>query len=271
MTAAVIYNPACIDSVIAAAYLMARMVEPARAMQAGTKFDNGYDEFHWVGVEPSKRTLSALKMRKHYGYFIDASTLEAGTSLMFEAIVDRFTVVNNELMFDSELPPLPKLVLGALMRTQDRLRDLWWIGSLVEQMKLGENQSMEEQAVIYGNYRAALDALGNHAKPFVLSDLPSPDYPSFIKDVKRQLTSMYETTDVVIGNELYKVPVLNVGAEYSPWFIKLLNQTFSFVVTYEHRRGRTAYSVFSKIAGFDKVILSQVMSERHQVSLDYKT
>ena len=305
----IIYNPASICSVIAAAHYMNHRQETAsspefvKAFPAGNKIQQAADLFIWIGVEPS---LSHLKQMAgtHIGYFVNP---ERGKHLQkamttFYPNVD----VENETWAEvwSMLPDTVfKSILGtnfAIVNNSDTIEQSiamphWYIAKIAAEFEAGHRLDLEDQALVWMNYQASLRYLMNLVSEYNFTGYPSgidihgkPCYqPVFVKEIltnivdmyraelktlKQQITMMFETSVLNIGGEAKVVPLINVDQTQAPFILRLLSHTYDYAVTYVQRRGVNIYTTFSRIAGFDEVLLKAVGagSQKPQAMMSYQ-
>jgi hypothetical protein len=101
-----------------------------------------------------------------------------------------------------------------------------------------------------------LDTLGG--KDDVRQRLATSMYDDFLVDLKHQLGMIFETVPIAINGKHHNVPMINVNQSSSPWLLRLIGNSYDYAVTYEQRRGKSIYSTFSRLAGFDKAIMKQL-------------
>lgn len=267
-----IYNPADIDSTIAAAYAMNRHgSNNVSAYPASNKVPVvGFMGYVWVGVAPSKQTLKRLgKTVTNVGYFAYREQLELSQRRGFD---DLNLGDHYHWNYPTDIR-LPESVFSATLILDESPGSAWWLAHCIERYMQGDKTlSLHDKATVYMNYVNAVHSL-NTGMPFqlmVATDANETAYVSHMRIIQRQLSTLFEYTTIKIDNQYYKVPLVNVNQSMSPWVMKLLSGMHDFAVTYEQRRGTTVYTVFSRIAGFDKIILKQVANNPSVACLSHQ-
>ena len=274
------------------------------AFPASNKIEiDASNQYYWVGVEPATTTLeyflrrtgherklldkiipkrikSFKKQIYHAGFFPENKL--NGNGQYFEDIVTPIhhgdltaigvflgktieTEVEDNCTFETEM-----LINNCVMRAVSASHPIP-VGPAWEIIRLSlafenntENLSLRDQATIFKNYNAAVDALA-HGGDFGFSlanDEDEKQYIEFLKGVKRQINTMFETSTFVLDGREIQVPTINVNQSLSPWVLKLLSNHYDFAVTYEQRRNNSIFTIFSKFAGFDNYVLKQMRNNK---------
>ena len=269
-----IFNPAAIDSTIIAALLLCKS-NNAKACQAHTPItDTSLSVIHWVGVEPTMKTIKKSTAKRHIGYFLDPMCLETDVRLRMSTICYRYaTITANDEIEDL----LPTNLFGAVLSHIERVTQcdeicintheeakIWQIGNMLDSFQR-KSADIDCQSILFENYNKALMYLAGYTKTFELvttNTTKSRDgFDEFLKNVKLYTSSAYSYISFIIDRDIYKIPVVNCMSKLAPWVISLLSQTHEFVITYEHRRGIALYTIASRIAGFDKIVVNRLRQE----------
>lgn len=306
----VIYNPASICSVLAAAHYIdnrRKFMQEAssyKAYPAGNKIPQGADLNVWIGVEPSI-SLVAQMPGEHNGYFTNRERSKSLQKVMTVYYHD--SIGTNDPWYESS-QMLPDSVFKAVLNYNVELlvdkesgRQLkwvpqWYIAKIAAEYETGQWLTLEDQALVWVNYRDSLHYLSELCKVYVFTRYPytpSPrgnlichqptvvseilagsvrEYKDELRSVKQQLTMIFETSVIAIGGESKIIPLINVPQTMAPLVLRLLSQTYDYGVTYIQRRGVNVYTAFSRIAGFDDVILKAVNSgsQKPQAMMSYQ-
>lgn len=268
----VIYNPASIDSVIAAACVLVSITELDKvAYPAGNKIPLDNCHYHWVGVEPLKANTKQFT-GNHSGYFptdVEDKWLKKFFNVeSFPQLGEVQTVFAFEDEIIDELRPsiLRTLILD-YRHAQPGLESLWLFARLTQDFETGvKDMDIEDQALLWHNYNNALTYLtkgGQFSLVTYKQDLAFKNtlvsaYNNFMANMKHLISMMFETASIVIDGAFHRVPLINVNQSASPWLLRLISNTYNYGVTYEQRRGQGIYTTFSRIAGFDEVIMKEV-------------
>lgn len=305
----VIYNPASICSVLAAAYYMDHQRKfsaehmSMKACPAGNKIPLDTDLNIWIGVEPTPRHVKEMA-GEHIGYFLNptrnkslqkvmtihypihqgndelwAEACELLPPSVFKSVLDHNYAVTTDTENKRQRNPLPQ----------------WYIAKIAAEFELGQKMDLEDQALVWTNYQASLRYLMNLTSEYNFAGYPSGIdihgkscyQPMFVKELladiiamyleelktlKQQITMMFETSVLNIGGENKVVPLINVDQTQAPFILRLLSHTYDYAVTYVQRRGVNIYTTFSRIAGFDEVLLKAVNSgsQKPQAMMSYQ-
>jgi hypothetical protein len=267
----VIYNPASIDSVIAAACIMSTLEQPVEAYPAGNKVPTDNHHYHWVGVEPLQDKMKTFPGH-HSGYFAVETRSKHFEKFFDVDMYPKTSEVQTVFDFEDEIIDelRPSVLRTLILDYRDAcpgLESLWLFARLTQDFEMGvKDIIIEDQALLWDNYNAALSSLmtGNkfalktYKGDLLLKDKLSTEYLAFMNNMKHQTAMMFETASIVIDKAIHHVPLINVNQSASPWLLRLISNTYNYGVTYEQRRGQGIYTTFSRIAGFDKVIMNEI-------------
>lgn len=265
----VIYNPASIDSVIAAACLMTSIFEMDKvAYPAGNKVPMENCHYHWVGVEPIK-THTKQFPGKHSGYFAGATENKWLQKFFDTALLPQRPETQAVFDFEDEIidelkPSILKTLILDYRHQTPGLESIWLFARLVQDFEWGvKDIDVDDQALLWDNYNNALQyltmggqfSLVTYQKDLVRKEQVKVEYLNFMNNMKHLISMMFETTSIAIDGAYHRCPLINVNQSASPWLLRLISNTYDYGVTYEQRRGQSIYTTFSRIAGFDHVIM----------------
>lgn len=257
----VVYNLAAADSVIAAALLL----EPGmKAMPASTKVAPEADVYNWVGVLPAQDTLTRVFKGVNQGFMASCPGKPYNQKMRIFT-PDNFSFVPGD-EFYNDLPVMTDSVFKAVSGYTGKL-NLFIHNEQIQRFIAGDaSLTLDEQVWVWKTYYHALSVLNQHATGgdaefninLTVEEKDKTQYLSQMKEIKRQVTRLFEYTTFKLDGRLYRVPLINVNQDLTPWVLRLLSATYDFAVTYEQQREMNVYTVFSRIAGFDECIIRQI-------------
>lgn len=303
----VVYNPASICSVVAAAYYIdhnrKHNEKVLKAYPAGNKIPMDADLNIWIGVEPTVQHVKQMP-GKHLGYFMNPSRSKQLQKLMtiyyprhsgtgalwleamqmlpdsvFKAVLDNNHAVVTDTESKEQVNPLPQ----------------WYIAKIAAEFEAGHNLAIEDQALVWINYQDSLMYLNELTDTYEFTGYPSGigiegkpihqpivaeeilssiirNYLDHLRVLKQQITMIFEASILTIGGEAKRVPLINVDQTQAPFILRLLSHSYDYAVTYVQRRGVNIYTTFSRIAGFDEVLLKAVNTsgQKPQAMMSYQ-
>ncbi len=296
----IIYDIASIDSTLAAAWVyqnLNTLGHEVSAYPASNKIiiDNNID-YLWVGVEPSSATLEYFLRRTghernffekiipkknrsfkqfipHKGFFSE-NNLNGNAEYFFQVFTPFDTknglVDSIHVSQDFDVILTEKIIPDCVVKAVSVLYPLptgpaWNVVKNAIDFQYNLCQlSVLDQACVYKNYTAAVETLA-HGNEFNFTTADEKDekiYLDFLKNVKRQISSIFETRAFVLDGHEIQVPTINVNQTLSPWVLKLLSNHYAFAITYEQRQNNSIFSIYSKIAGFDKFVLKHLQASK---------
>ena len=241
-----VYNPASIDSVITTAVIAARGrsgEEVTCLPSSDYLLRDQFERYDWVGVYPSKHTLSKwLKNKSHHGLLKHKP--------QYEDLFRTVTTVHR----DPEVPSSETL-LEAFTHKQEYDSNYWRLAFAVSEIEKCQNVSLEDQAFVYANYQHARICIANKIpyEPLFFKEEWFTDYLKQLKTLKMKISEIWNYTVLQIDGKAVRIPVINLGSEVAPWAIKVISCSYNHAVTFEQVRGKTIYTVFSRTAGFREV------------------
>lgn len=260
----VIYNLASIDSVIAAAMLMRPGM---RASPASNKITPPDVPVTWVGVMPTMETYKAI-----FSKISNVAFLSEETDPRLSKVITVFTSKGQDPYagFDgiegSDLPHMAESVFKAVTLYSGR-NNLFFPNLFIQRFMSGdEKMTLEEQTWVWRQYHNALNVLNRHANggddefniELTVTEEDTKAYLAHMKEIKRQITRLYEATSFKIDGKHHRVPLVNINQDLAPWVLRILSNTYDFAVTYEQQRTLNVYTTFSRFAGFDECIIRQI-------------
>jgi hypothetical protein len=257
--AVVVYNPVSPDSIITAA-IVATKYGIKESLPAGDRVVKSlYKSFYWVGVEPSKQAMSVLRDRHHHGFFYNAAQTANGqfTSLYLMDRMDH----DDDIRFDI---PYPKLLLSCAIDDfkETPLYGVYWnLANNIDMLeKCNKKMPLLDQAIVFQNVNAAMIALTSGTSYCYIgeNDTTLPTFLTFLKTLKIRVSQVWSTTAVQVGKKTIVVPAINIGADLTPWAIKLISCTHADVITYETNKNRMVYTVFSRTSGGKEAIMRYI-------------
>ncbi len=263
----IIYNLSDIDSVISAALYRNDM---SVAFPASNKIPklNG-KSIYWMGVVPTEATLANFSGCYHYAFYPSADAVKINPKFAEIAtyIVGESKTWGEELP-DDEMPIVANTTFKAVSAHLSIFSN-YQFNEILAKFIHGQAVTIEEQALVHHNYYEALKRLNAGIKQLenaAIGDSPTVsctpqmvnDYQSHMREIKRQISRLFEYFDFKMDGSYIKVPLLNVNQDLTPWVMRLLAITYDFAITYEHQRQHTVYNMFSRIAGFDNSVIRQV-------------
>lgn len=241
-----VYNPSSIDSVITTAVIAARGrsdEEVTCLPSSDYLLRDQFERYDWVGVYPSKHTLSKwLKNKSHHGLLKHKP--------QYEDLFRTITTVHR----DPEVPSSETL-LEAFTHKQEYDSNYWRLAFAVSEIEKCQNVSLEDQAFVYANYQHARICIANKIpyEPLFFKEELLTDYLKQLKTLKMKISEIWNYTVLQIDGKAVRIPVINLGSEVAPWAIKVISCSYNHAVTFEQVRGKTIYTVFSRTAGFREV------------------
>lgn len=245
----IVYNPANIDSILTAA-VIANHEGIQRAFPAGDYYLNAqFKRYVWVGIDPSKATLKALKEKEHVGYF---QSFPNAPIKAFSRVVESYTPVFEDCPSTHTL--LERVTLP--IAPSHHLTVYWALAMAVQKLQACQSDvSLEDQAFVYANLQHARLCLANKMpyEPMAYTDSMEKSYLIHLKMLKVRISQLWNFTEFPLDGKTVRIPIINIGSDLSPWAIKLISCTYDHVVTYEHGRHSTTYTLFSRTPGFRAV------------------
>lgn len=207
----IVYNPYNLDSVITAAFLKFRVimtddVTVPHMVPTNLPFKTGLDSYYWVGVAENSR------LSKGCGRSIEFNTVGA----------------------TDEVSSAPRcLFFKALDHFKYQQSSHWQLSLLIDRFnKMDSTLSIEEQAVLYANWKEASCCVFGD-RPFRVMDADIRGYMQNLDCLKGRLSSTLSFLAFDKGDRIEHVPYLNVSADAAPWVLKFLSIRFKNAVVYE--------------------------------------
>lgn len=287
--AIVIYNPASICSVIGAAFIVNHHKRvfnegddqlPMKAYPAGHKVPYDATVNIWVGVEPS--VIRIKKMAgKHIGYFDD--TMPRNKKLYEEMNVCSSNDADLGEEWLEAFQMLPNSVFKTILEhnisdtkndTDGEFKGMpqWYLAKIAAEFEYGHKLTLEDQALVWINYHNSLKYLNglnglSDVCEFVRStSMPAnviDNYLNTLRETKQYITMTFETSILSINGVGKPIPLMNVEQTQAPFILRVLSQSYDYAVTYVQRQGVEIYATFSRLAGFDDVVLKSVDRSNH--------
>lgn len=289
----IVYNPASIDSVIAAAFLSANLPGPSAKVQSGNLTrHNQHEIYYWVGVKPNMEIFETFKDKVHCGFFTGGTKkgrfFKSEEEKLAKAFDSYLTWENSQSEIQIEagysgfedvlsapetLMALVTFFLARVEQAEGLGKNLsFWqkgfgIATYIYDYETLDQMEIERQDVLYANYALAVQSLEQDPVLTLVSDKDWVHYePVFHGDhtgymemlakVKRAISNTVEYRSITIDHKPLRMPVVNLPPEQSPFAARLLSSTFSFGLVYDNRRGKTVFMPFSRIAGFKNAIMA---------------
>lgn len=288
MSTCIVYNPASIDSVIAAAFSQAMSPEMIPAIQSGSlSTSDDYDTYLWVGVKPNREIFDYLEGKHHIGFFTGGTHKGRFFRSAEEKMAQRFdtylTWENTKaevqkLALSEDYPEevaIPETLLSLVAYFAGRNKDCvknqifmaFGIASYIHEFESLKHMEIERQEIVYANYASAVRALEQDPRLFAAPGKQLHVYqPTFARDregymellskVKRAITTGAEFRSIMVDDKKRTMPVVNLPPEQSPFAARILSAVYPFGLIYDNRRGKAVYMPYSRIAGFSNSILT---------------
>lgn len=296
MTTCLIYNPASVDSVIAAAFCQSRSMETIPAIQSGNlSVHDHYDTYLWIGVKPNLEIFNAFAGKCHIGFFTGGTKKGRFFRSQEEKMAQQFTIYRTWENSKDEIQKfagtegypedvaIPETLLSlvacdystaeeagtSVTKYCDRstVFSAFGLASYIEEFESLKLMEIERQEIIYANYVQAVQALEQDTRLFASPGKQLVTYePTFVRDskgykefltkIKRTISSSAEYRSIVVDDKPRTMPIVNLPPEQSPFAARILAAVYPFGLIYDNRRNRTVYMPFSRVAGFNKTILA---------------
>ena len=254
-----IYDPSSVDSVITTAVIAARLsfADEITCLPASDYLlRDQFERYNWIGVYPSTKVLSkTFKGKAHHA--LVKHTPDNHDQFKTIVTVDW----NNEV-------PGSETLLEAFSNQQQYPSIYWQLAFAIKAIENGERVSLEDQAFVYANFQHARICIANKMpfEPIFYSNEIYQDYLKHLKILKLKISEIWNYTEFSLERRTIRVPLINIGSELSPWAIKLISCSYEQVVTFEHVRGKTIYTVFSRTKGFRQVF-EKCLDKRPEVQI----
>jgi hypothetical protein len=254
-----IYDPSSIDSVITTAVITSRLslADEMTCLPASDYLlRDQFERYNWIGVYPSTKVLSKIFKGKTHHALVKHTP---DNHDQFKTIV---TVDwNNEV-------PGSETLLEAFSNQQQYPSIYWQLAFAIKAIENGERVSLEDQAFVYANFQHARICIANKMpfEPIFYTPEMFQDYLKHLKILKLKISEIWNYTEFSLEGKTVRVPLINIGSELAPWAIKLISCSYDQVVTFEHVRGKTIYTVFSRTKGFRQVF-EKCLDKRPEVQI----
>lgn len=149
-----------------------------------------------------------------------------------------------------------------------------YVAQLAVDFEYGKDMTFNDQALVWYNYTHGLKYLTGAETEYVFKgystkfdnpnysenshDVCFANYRYALRNIKQQLSTIFETVTFIIDGVNVSVPFLNVDQTVSPLMLRVISKSYDYAITYVQRKGINIYSAFSRIAGFDEVLLKTV-------------